>query len=251
MHPMAFLSFSLCLLPLLTEAVSVTLNVGGNNPMALMLHRQVCNNLRPGRCCQSAPLPQLPGLFDVGGGPQPQFRNYRSAQWTDLAALDIAAVWQPQGSTGGCSGRPVGTNTGPGSWRYPNQGDADTILTGASYIKLPRTRPTDDQETAWVEAEGILGLITGGGTWVSKQARSPLLQQAADAALRLAGGSHKPRRRGVISREKGVVFAQPPGESVWPDSIVINGTNYVEEGAGSLVYKSEAGEVLNLTVASP
>ena len=176
----------------------------------------------------------------------PAFRNYRVARFEGLAILDIAAVWQPQGSTGGCSGTPRDTTIGPGNWRYPDVGDSDVTLTGGSYIKLPTSIPKG-QSAPMLEAQGILGLITGGGKWVSKQAGSTLLQQAARAALLLAAGSQGHQRRGIRSKDKGVVFAQPPGESVWPDLIMVNGTNYTEESVGSAVYRSEEGLVLNFT----
>ena len=95
-----------------------------------------------------------------------------------------------------------------------------------------------------------MGLITGGGGWVAPQVGNLLLRQAAQEALRLAGGGgggSRRRRRGIISPHKGVAYAQPPPQSVWPDLIVVNGTKYMEEDVGSPVYKSEDGAVLDFT----
>lgn len=50
-----------------------------------------------------------------------------------------------------------------------------------------------------------------------------------------------------MSQEKGWLFAQPPRRSRPPDVVVLNKTVYREEAPGSPVYKSEGGEVLNLT----
>lgn len=183
-------------------------------------------------------------------GPEHLSPNYRVAQWVGLQVLDIAAVWQPQGTKVGCSGTPLDTTTGPGSWRYPAEGDSNTMITGASYIKLPLKFPTNE-EAPFLEAEGILGLITGGGKWVTKQAGSSLLQEAAKAALLGFGGSRTRRRRGIISKDEGYVLAQPPGENVWADLIVINGTEYKEESAGSPIYTSQGGLVLNFTDGAP
>lgn len=73
-------------------------------------------------------------------------------------------------------------------------------------------------------------------------------------ALNSRNGKHFKRvKRGVgrkiIGGEQGMVFAQPPGRAnaVWPDVIEVNGTRYVEESSGSPIYKSESGQMLNLT----
>ena len=243
MHPFLLLLLSLFLIPIFSNAITVTLRLGDNpaNPALANLlgngQSQTCNNLRPGRCCQGRPLPILPGL--PGG-----VRSYRIAQFTGLEPLDIAAVWQPQGTVGGCSNVPVATTAGPGNWRYPAAGNSEGLLSGASYIKLPHSIPAD-QKAPMLEAQGILGLITGGGQYVAKQAGNSLLAQAAQAALALHGG--KNRRRGIRSKDKGVVFAQPPPVAVWPDLIMVNGKNYTEESIGSSKYVSEDGSVLDLS----
>lgn len=110
-----------------------------------------------------------------------------------------------------------------------------------------------------LEAQGILGLVTGGGGWVSKEASSGLLQQAANAALGLGGsksgfglrrrGEWMRRgelvRRGVVSKDKGVVFAQPPAGVQWPDVVTFNGSEYTETSEGSPVYKSADGQTID------
>jgi len=110
-----------------------------------------------------------------------------------------------------------------------------------------------------LEAQGILGLITGGGGWVSKQASWGLLQQAASASLRMGGSAsgfglrrrgelmrgEELMRRGVISKDKGVVFTQPPPEVQWPDLIIFDGKNYTETSPGGSVYKSDDGQTID------
>lgn len=78
---------------------------------------------------------------------------------------------------------------------------------------------------------------------MAKQAGNALLRQAAQAASSLKGGGS--RRRGIRSQDKGVVFAQPPPVAVWPDLVMVNGTNYTSEGEGASVYRSKGGEVLD------
>ena len=253
-----FFPLTFCLLPLLAQAVTVTLQLSAYhaNPMMAMMNAQTCTNLPPGRCCQGRPPPAFMQGLAPDSPPSP---DYRSAQWAGLQLLDIAAVWQPRGNNAGCSGTPVATHaialpSQPDHWRYPTFGDSDVMLSGASYIRVPQTLPKDGDAASWLEAEGILGLVTGGGKYISKKVGSPLLQQAAAEALRLwgGGGSHKFRRRdiraGFNMGHEGVVYAQPPGVSVWPDLITLNGTEYVEESPGSPIYKSAGGEVLNMTV---
>ena len=125
------------------------------------------------------------------------------------------------------------------------------ILTGGSYIKLPTQLPKDPEARApMLEAQGILGLITGGGQYVTNKAGNRLLQQAARAALALHGGGsggQRRRRRGIRSKDKGVVFAQPPPGSVWPDLVVVNETTFTEESTGSPIYRSEDGKVLDFS----
>lgn len=105
------------------------------------------------------------------------------------------------------------------------------------------------------EAQGILGLITGGTGWVSQLASPGVRQQASNAALGLGSslGSLGLRkrseltRRGIVSKDKGVVIAQPPPGIQWPDLITVDGTNCTEESVGSPIYRNQDGAILNLT----
>ena len=257
MYLFLFLSYILTLLPVLTHAVKVTLRYGDDHPFPQMvlMTAQTCNNLRPGRCCQGRSQPEIPGLTNPAG----PFPNYRVATFEGLEVFDLAITWQVQGTTGGCSGTPVETTLGPGSWRFPTQGSASVLLTGANYIKLPTKIPKGREAAPMLQAQGILGLITGGGGWMSKDASYSLLQQAADASLRLGGSRsgfglmrrgglmrrEELMKRGVVSKDKGVVFAQPPPGVQWPDVITFNGTDYTETSEGSPVYKSADGQTVD------
>ncbi|KAL8712502.1 MAG: hypothetical protein Q9220_003350 [cf. Caloplaca sp. 1 TL-2023] len=214
---------------------------------------QTCTNLRPGRCCQARMIPVFGQLADGTWDYSPGHEDYRIAQWTDLGLLDIAAVWRPTSplATGACAGTPMATKTGPGAWRYPaGNGDAEETISGASYIRMPTALPKDG-EASWLEAEGVLGLVTGGGKWVSSMANVNVRNNVGSRFLWLMGGdfSTKKKRDVIISPDKGAVFAQPPAKvyAVWADLIVINGTEYREESIGSSVYRSVGGLVLNLT----
>ncbi|KAL8933077.1 MAG: hypothetical protein Q9216_006535 [Gyalolechia sp. 2 TL-2023] len=199
---------------------------------------QTCRNLRPGRCCQGRPIPHY--LQDPYFG---YYEDYRIAQWTGLSPFDIAAVWRPVANRGACSGVPMATTVGPGNWRYPATGSSDIVITGASYIKIPSGKPKE-ADAPWLEAQGILGLVTGGGRWVSGKANTGVMDQINS----WAGTMRKVKRKAVVIRgEPGMVFAQPPAEVnlVWTDLIVINGTGFTQESEGSSMYRSETGEVLD------
>lgn len=245
---MQLLLLLLFYLPLITQAVDVTLTyipileaVAANQPMPTTI-AQSCTNLQPGLCCQQ----RLPG-----GN-----RGFRYASFENLEPLDIAAAWQPQGSSSGCSGRPVGTGSGPGSWQFPLRSDPAVAITGASYIRLPQSIRDNRVSVPMREAQGILGLITGGTGWLSQLASPSVRQQASNAAVGL-GSSLKSlglrkrselTRRGIVSKDKGVVIAQPPPGIQWPDRITTaDGTNYTEESAGSPIYRDQDGAVLDVT----
>ena len=85
---------------------------------------------------------------------------------------------------------------------------------------------------------------------MSKHAGTGLLRQAADAALKMGGSASsglRLRRRGIRSKDKGVVFAQPPAGVQWPDLITFNGTEFRETSEGGAVYRSEDGRVLDFS----
>jgi len=75
---------------------------------------------------------------------------------------------------------------------------------------------------------------------------------ASDAASELGSlGLRKKselKRRGIMSKNRGVVIAQPPPGIQWPDRITtVDGTNYTEESVGSPIYRNGDGAMLNLT----
>ncbi|KAL8811622.1 MAG: hypothetical protein Q9223_000135 [Gallowayella weberi] len=207
---------------------------------------EICSDHPPGVCCQGRLLP-------FGNPDQVPFRNYRVAQFWGLMPQDEAAVYQPRGGVNwqpgvqynGCSGRPVDTKFGPGDWQHPEQGTSNVILSGASYLRLPPRVPGD--EAAWVEKEGVLGMVTASSTWTAKGAGSLAQRLIAQAEASLKGGGSNLPKRDIRSREKGTVVAKPPRVSVWADVIVLNGTYYKEESVGSPIYKSQAGDILNFT----
>ncbi|KAI4282431.1 MAG: hypothetical protein L6R38_002933 [Xanthoria sp. 2 TBL-2021] len=248
MYPLTPFALLLSLLPLLTRAVSVSLEYGQFGTQThTRVGVQVCRNLRPGRCCQGRPIPEdTVNPFYV----PPPHEDYRVAQWTNLGPLDVASVWQAGANgEGGCSGMPLSTIGGPGSWRYPAIGipQSQVILTGASYIKLPQGQPKY-VDAPWLEAEGVFGLVTGGGEWVFKKASYPVTQQALNWRT-LTYGISKRRKRGVVAGEKGLVLAQPPpkANSVFVDLIVYDGKEYTAESEGSPIYRTQAGEILDFT----
>ena len=171
-----FLTFTIISLALTTYGVFVELRyptpAGADQPTYTPMS-EFCNKLQPGRCCQSR---------EAEGTPAAQFRNYRVAYFHGLEALDIAAVWQAKGDTGGCFGRVAGSKNGPGTWRLPGAGNAGVILTGASYVRIPQSITAERASTPMREAQGILGLITGGTGWVSESASPKLRQQALSMA---------------------------------------------------------------------
>ncbi|KAI4169109.1 MAG: hypothetical protein LQ348_007350 [Seirophora lacunosa] len=211
-----------CILPLLsiwqlTNAVNVVITTGMRSSVPL----QICTNLLPGQCCQALPVPftNYNNPFDPGAV---NFRN--------LMPSDIAAVWARRGNIRACSGVPIETRAGPGNWHHEATGDERAY--GASYITLPRSLPPGETEANWLSAEGVLGLVWGGGRWFAKGAES------------LGRGL---RRRGVVSAEKGTVYSREPQRWRWPDVVVVNGTRYIDAGTADFLYQSAEGQVVNMT----
>ncbi|KAG7007896.1 hypothetical protein G7Y79_00008g025340 [Physcia stellaris] len=207
-----------------TSAVKVILSYGDEhiNPAMAAMNSQTCNNLPPGICCQGRPIPAM--LFANPANPNSQWRDYRVAKFTGLETLHIAAVWWQPSDESGCSGTPLDSRPGGGNYRYPTQGSSDVTLTGASYVRLPDHIPKG-QKAPMMEAQGILGLITGGGPYIDKK-----------------GGTWK---RGIRSPNHGVVFAQPPPSAIWPDVVSFDGTEYKQDHVGGSIYTSEEGRVLD------
>lgn len=81
-----------------------------------------------------------------------------------------------------------------------------------------------------------MAFVWGGGKWF---------------ASRGAASSIVPRdrveRRGLRIGVKGTAYAREPPKEIWPDLVTIDGTDYEEEGVGSLVYRSAEVGILNLT----
>ena len=246
-------------LTLTTCAIDVGLHYptpAGVDPATYTHSLQFCHNLQAGHCCQNR---------HYGGRSFARFVNYRVAIFHGLEALDIAAVWQANGDRGGCSGRVASSKNGPGTWRFPEAGNAGVVLTGASYVRIPQSISAERAGTPMREVQGILALITGGTGWVSESASPNLRQQALSTAsflrsvllgegtLNTAGSSESElrkrseyKRRAAFRKEPGVAFLQPPTRIQWPDLIIVNGTNYTEQSVGSPIYQSSEGAVLTL-----
>lgn len=125
-------------------------------------------------------------------------------------------------------------------WEEPLTADSLTPASGASYIEMPRSLPPDGKASAWLSAEGVLGLVWGEGSWFG----SPIASKTFGHA---SGVTPKSRlRRDIRSELKGTVYAGPPSGLVYPTFIEVNGTRYTEEGVDGSVYKDAAGNVLNL-----
>lgn len=191
------------------------------------------------------------------------------ARFTNLHATDLAVVWVPRGQVLGCYGTPKETHWGGGERVYGGEwvydlpsalpggmdwgGDGDLMLSGANYIKMPKSLPPKASDGMWLGAEGMVGLAWGraGKNWVAGGAGP--VSGVGDLLARLqgsggAGGGMKRRtRRGVQgyirSEEKGTVLLRAPGEegARWVDVVVVNGTDFVAEGMGSAVYRSAGG----------
>ena len=198
-----------------------------------------CPNIQPGQCC----LPLVRGHMAA-----------RIVRSSNLMVTDAAAIWKERrigdqtDPIQGCSGAVIASRAGPGSWiwRYD---ESDIIYNwqraqGASYITLPTRLPPQEGESKWLAGEGVLGLVWGGGKWFASPSASGYLQRTAGLPKR------NQQRRGIISSQKGQVYAAPPPSIVFPTHISINGTNYTAEAVQSLIYRNDrTGEVLNLTTA--
>ena len=110
---------------------------------------------------------------------------------------------------------------------------------------MPTILPPDGGVVKMLTMEGILGLSWGGGTWFANQAARDMLARGGSGGF-VSGPIPKVRsKRGIRSQEKGTIYAQGPQKWVWPDVVVVNGTEY-KGGGGGLLYESE-GKMLNLT----
>ena len=182
---------------------------------------QRCTAIRPGVCCVAPVLHHPPGYATF-------------AEIHNLLVSDIGILWEAQSGLAGCAGIPVRTQTGPGGVR----GLHYTGFSGASYIRLPRGAPpaADGTTSAWLDAEGLLGLVTGYGHWFSTRVKPGTLP-----------GTQRKRRRGVIAGQPGTVYSGPPRWWRYPDLITANGTDFRSTNTSELIYKDELGMVLNVT----
>lgn len=212
------------------KAVSVSIRSDPTWPIY-----QHCRNLSPGECCKALPV---------------AFNNYMNpfapatAEWSNLLPTDVAAVWGRRGQIRDCSGTPIDTRAGPGSWRYEGTGGRQPR--GASFVRLPAGNPpVNDDNINWLTAEGMLGFVWGGGRWFSKAV-------APESFIRGGEGAGPGRRmrtrlkRGIVSAQKGTAYVQAPRKSRWPDAVVVNGTEYRDAGGGDLRYESAEGGILPL-----
>lgn len=199
-----------------------------------------CPNLLPGQCCTA---------------PRTPFRGYSAhvVSFRGLAPWHIAAIWRSRVQTlgqldlstpyTGCSSEVWRSRTGPGTWTWEMWGEVDPAnslipATGASYIDLPRILPPDEKVSDWLSAQGILGLVWGGGKWFSSPAASRLLGYDGNV------GQKSRRGRNSQDNLEGMVYAGLPRYSVLPTYMDLNGTRYFAESGG---YTDEFGMVLNLT----
>lgn len=93
--------------------------------------------------------------------------------------------------------------------------------------------PPREGDADWLGAEGMLGLVWGGGRWFAKGVVS--------LAPRGLG------RRGVVRGAKGRAYIQAPRRERRPDVLVVGGTRYVDAGGAELRYENADGRVLNMT----
>lgn len=200
-----------------------------------MLHR--CDNLPPGVCCRP---PIIPGEYAPGAPTPPSDIVFK-----DLLPYDIASGWKRRGDVHGCSGVPYATKLGPGSvrikaWEPLRPQPVDNYFTGASYISIPAgTPPPPGTKAPWLQAEGILGLVWGGGEWFADTAK-----------LLGVPGATKRRKRGMVSTLEGTAYCEAPRSWRYPTSITVNETVYLSSNTSELEYTSADGTRLDLENAN-
>ena len=122
----------------------------------------------------------------------------------------------------------------------PGGGQRGWKFTGASYIILPKTVPPDDRTAMFLMAEGLLGLVWGGGRWFSTQAK-----------IRGIPGATRKSRRGIVSELKGTVYSGPPPRWRYPDSVTVGGTKYLSTNTSALEYYSAEGKMPDIAALGP
>ncbi|KAI4179717.1 MAG: hypothetical protein L6R41_007679 [Letrouitia leprolyta] len=158
----------------------------------------------------------------------------------------------------GCSGRVLDSRQGPGRWTWTATGDEIEPVTtyyrieavGASYIRLPQKLPPDGMFQAAAHVEGVRALAWGGGYWRADAAVKWDVLPPPNDNVEWAFRPSTPRKahRDIRIPEKGRVLARSPTIMVYPDIVAINGTEYLADGEGSLIYTNvTTGKTLNLT----
>ena len=237
--PLSFYRLLLLLLrPVFSVQVTISLSLwadwmaipdesSSSMPEVGVLEIIVCHDILPGVCCRQP--------FTRAG----QGYAYE-VEIQNLFAGDVGVVWSDrvpfEGSSPGCSGRALETVIGPSrSWSVISS-PSPHEYTGASYISTPKNLPPSDTESEWLNAEGMKALVWGGGKWFAKGVDPSQLTQWFP----------KTSKRGITSKDKGQLYASPPNLFKYPHVMVINGTNYTDDSRGDLVYRSDAGTVLDL-----
>ena len=215
---------------------AVTITMDENLPTSNTI---TCENIPPGICCMAITFPHTC-----------YFNPFRptSARFDDLLANDVAAVWGLRNDIRDrtnpirdCSGQPIETRTGTvGSWYYPAPGTQRAY--GASYIRLPLQTPPFKRESQWLEVEGMLGFVWGGGKWFA-QGVETIVMQGVGLRKRREGG------RRVVARAEGTAYLRGPQMWRWPDLIMVNGTRYSSLDTDSLRYRSADGAILEMMAA--
>ena len=233
LHKLLFYTF-VCL-----SLIPSTLSVSVKLRHILTRDLYECPSLLPGQCCM--PPPTSSG-----------YRTFLAVVFKSLLPQHIAAVWTSRVVPGqenpyisGCSGVVLESRAGPGLWTWHTLIEPiPKSATGASYIEIPARLPPDSETSHWLDAEGLLGLVWGGGRWFASESASRLLGVGTSTGNGVTRKSTL--KREIRSANKGTVYAMPPRRVVYPTFMVLNGTNYTDEGRGDLVYRSDSGTILDL-----
>ncbi|CAF9908975.1 MAG: hypothetical protein HETSPECPRED_008782 [Heterodermia speciosa] len=220
----------LLLFTLFETSHSVTITLDGNLDAETI---QICHDIPPGECCAAITLARYCYYNPF---------NPTSARFDNLQITDIAAVWgsDRDGGIRACSGIPIATRAGvAGTWDFPAVGPERAY--GASYVRLPTRMPPQESESPWLEAEGLLGLVWGGGKWFSRRAAAAAIGSSVEGGLRRRG-----RGRRFVKGERGRAYCEGPRKWRWPDVVVANGTRFISARLGSLEFSSADGELLDV-----
>ncbi|KAL8769213.1 MAG: hypothetical protein Q9209_004714 [Squamulea sp. 1 TL-2023] len=224
------LNTALLVFMLVVSALQVNIELHFSRPVSAGSLLAICPNIPPGQCCVAQ------------GHPGDSFGAW-NVKFDYLMAFDIAAVWGhrsvapgPAGHIEGCSGTVLGSRGGPGRWTWYVRNINTRLAKGASYISLPRNLPPGEAESNWLTAEGMLGLVWGGGRWFTSHMVSTQLD-----SLNL-------RKRDIRSAKKGQVYARSPPRVVFPSLVRMGDVNYTADAAEEMIYRNDVtGAIVNLT----